>query len=77
MCLARQGMPCAVSAGRRRRAPTREEEPRVRAQRRIVYKESTMFDLHELIRLIRANLIILIVIGYVFFMASFKIWPVW
>ncbi len=36
-----------------------------------------MFDLHELIRLIRANLIVLIVIGYLFFMASFKIWPVW
>lgn len=77
MCLARQGMPCAVSAGRRSRAPTRDQEPKVRAQRRIADKEIIMFELHELIRLIRANFIILIVIGYLFFMASFKIWPVW
>ena len=36
-----------------------------------------MLDFDELIRILKNNLIVLIVLLYIFFMASFKIWPVW
>ena len=42
-----------------------------------VQKEGVMLDFNELIRMLKNNLIVLIVILYIFFMASFKIWPVW
>lgn len=36
-----------------------------------------MFNLNEFLRMLRGNIIILVVILYIFFMASFSIWPVW
>lgn len=36
-----------------------------------------MLDLNELIRMLKNNLIVLIVLIYLFFLASFRIWPVW
>lgn len=35
-----------------------------------------MLDLNELIRMLKNNLIVLIVLIYLFFLASFRIWPV-
>ena len=36
-----------------------------------------MPDLIKLIKMLKSNIIVFIVIAYIFFMASFKIWPVW
>ncbi len=36
-----------------------------------------MLDLNELIKMLKNNIIVFIVLLYIFFMASFKIWPVW
>ena len=40
-------------------------------------KGDTMFDLKELLKMLRENIIVIIMILYILFMASFKIWPVW
>jgi len=36
-----------------------------------------MLDLNELIKMLKSNIFVFVVIAYIFFMASFKTWPVW
>ena len=36
-----------------------------------------MFDWNEFFKMLRRNIIVIIVILYLLFMISFKIWPVW
>ena len=40
-------------------------------------KGDTMFDWKEFFKMLRRNIIVIIVILYLLFMISFKIWPVW
>ena len=40
-------------------------------------KGDTMFNWKEFFKMLRRNIIVIIVILYILFMASFKIWPVW